>query len=48
MGRKRLENPKVQVTVRIEKELRDALDKKQINKTELFISAAKKIIQEKK
>jgi len=48
MGRKRLEEPKVQVTVRIPKSLRDQLDDLKVNKTELFLNAAKKILSKKK
>lgn len=48
MGRKRLEEPKVQVTVRIEKSIRDELDKRNINKTDLFLKAAKKILSKEK
>lgn len=48
MGRKRLEEPKVQVTVRIDKSIRDQLDEKKINKTELFLNAAKKILSKEK
>lgn len=48
MGRKPLEEPKVQITVRIEESLKAELDKHKINKTKLFKDAALKILSKKR